>query len=801
MFDTFRFASLRALLPLVAGIALVGCGLFGSGDSNGDRPDGGVGDPCTSNAECGAAFVCAGGTCQLEGSVGLGGNCSANRDCGAELYCTPLGQCGPAGGGGVGDSCATGAECAKDLACELFGFGGTCQPAGSGDLGQACESSRDCLAGLACAADGVCKSPVDAYPPFTGAECVDEGAFRVYFEVPRAGTPPADFYRLPFPNDARVDATTGSVYLDDFPRPGPSFLGVDLIDLYVDALQADFRGWSSVAAVTFRFSGQLDFDSLENGANIRYIDVTPGVPEYASDRARSFSFTTGRGLYVCNNNFTIANEPHQPLRPGHTYAVYFTDQIRSSSSQAPVQDADFAALLSSTRPSGDPELESAWDQYQSFRDYLADQTINPATIAGAAVFTVADYVAPTAALSTAVQGTALPELKDLTLCDTGVTSPCADGGSRACGPADTDFYEVHGTYTVPIYQTGTPPYATPADGGGIVFNAAGVPQQVGTDDVCMVMMIPKTTKPVAGWPLAIYGHGTGGTFKGVVSNGVGRELASAGIAVFSWDGVVHGARRNGHPRDEDSLMFNVINPAAALYNNLQGAVDVMQAFRLGNVTAASVTGVPGTVDFDPANIFYFGHSQGSNVGIPALAVAPEPRAAVLSGAGGFLTQGILNKTSPVSAKSGLELLVGEEITSSHPMMTIWQTYFDPSDTVNFGPLLLNRPLGGGVTAKHILQTWSATDTYSPKATLNIMARSMQVNLAPPQLESIGSVTPTTRPVNDNKVTPDGNRTAVVLQYQAGDDYDGHFVAQRNANAVVDWLAFLTSAVGASPSIP
>ena len=59
---------------------------------------------------------------------------------------------------------------------------------------------------------------------------------------------------------------------------------------------------------------------------------------------------------------------------------------------------------------------------------------------------------------------------------------------------------------------------------------------------------------------------------------------------------------------------------------------------------------------------------------------------------------------------------------------------------------------------------------------------------------------TARPATNNKVTPDGNRTAVVIQYQAGDNYDGHFVAQRNSNAVADWLAFLTSAVGGTPQV-
>lgn len=783
-------------------LAFSGCSWL-KGDDTPAGPDGGVGDMCTGNSECGAAFICAGGFCQLAGSVGLGGPCSANRDCATDLFCTPQGVCGPAGGGDVGASCATGAECKKELVCVVFGFGGTCEMAGTSDLGGACTASTDCLAGLACAADSTCKGPGDAFPPFTGVECEpEETPFRVYFEVPRPGAPPADFFRLPFPNDARVDAT-GALNMDDFPRPGPGFLGVDLIDLYVDALEDDFRGFSSSASVTFRFSGQLDFDSIGAGAeNMHYIDITPGAPEFGNDRGRRFSYTTGRGLYLCNHAFTVGNDPHQPLLPGHTYAVYLTSSIRSAASEAPSQDADFAAVLAATRPTGDPALENAWDQYQPFRDYLADQNMAPSTIAGAAVFTVQDTTGPVEKLHTAVQGTPVPELKDLTLCANGVTSPCADGDSRICGAADPDFYEIHGRYTVPMYQQGTTPYATPADGGKIVFNASDVPEQNGSFDVCMVMMIPKqATKPAGGWPLVVYAHGTGGTFRGVVTNGAGRAIVtgSTPAAVFSFDGVVHGARRNGHSRDEDSLMFNVINPAAARDNNLQGAVDVMQAFRIPQVAAFNVTGVTGAIDFDPTKLFYFGHSQGSNVGVPAVAVSSEAKGAIFSGAGAYLTDGILNKTSPVDAKGALQFLLGEELTGSHPVMTIWQTYFDRSDTLNFAPLILDRP-PAGVPTKHVFMTWATDDTFSPRPTLNIMARAMRIPIANPTLEAIGQLNSIARPITLNKAAADTDRTAALFQYQS-DGYDGHFVSTRNPTAVVDWMAFLTSGFNGAPNVP
>ena len=76
---------------------------------------------------------------------------------------------------------------------------------------------------------------------------------------PAPGKPPADFYRLPFPNDIRVSG--GALDISDFPKPGPTPLGVDLVKLYVDTWTADFDGFSAAAGIAFRFSGNIDYNS------------------------------------------------------------------------------------------------------------------------------------------------------------------------------------------------------------------------------------------------------------------------------------------------------------------------------------------------------------------------------------------------------------------------------------------------------------------------------------------------------------------------------------------------------------
>jgi predicted esterase len=761
---------------------------------------------CTTNDECGSGEVCAAGRCVLEGSIGLGGMCSANRDCATGLFCSSNGVCAPSGTGEEGDPCASGADCAKDLVCELYGFGGTCVAPGAGDLGDTCESNRDCIAGLACGSGGTCVRAVDAYPPFTGVTCpADAAPFKVFFEVPRPGITLTDFFKLPFPNDARV-GTDGRLDLSDFPRPGPSILGIDLVDLYADALGEDFDGFSSVANVSFRFSKEFDFDTIgTNGANVHFVDVTdPAAPEFGDDRGRSFSYSTGAGLYECQHMFDVAPQRHDPLLPGHTYAVYLTSAIRSTAGEVPVLDADLAAVLGDTQPT-DATLARVWTQYTNFRAYLAANSMTAADIAGATVFTVQDTTGKMLRLGAQVEAGGLPVLSDLTLCDGSTPSPCEITGDteRVCGDSGGAFWEIHGRMSIPNYQQGTLPYDFPPMGGQIDYDVAGEPILAGTLEVCFALTVPKTTAPGGGWPLVVHAHGTGGSFKAAVNNGIAGELAAAtpAMATLTFDGIGHGERRGASTRDPDGLVFNVVNPRAARDNHLQGAVDVIQALRVAQVAPFDV-GAAGTVDFDATRVYYFGHSQGSNVGIPAIAATDLAPAVVFSGAGSYLSEGILSKTSPVNAKDALSYVIGEELSNGHPIMTIWQTFFDRIDPVNFDPLIVLRP-PPGTASKHVHMPWGQGDTYSPESTMNITARAMRLHLAEPVVAAITGLTTVARPVSENRAGGDGvDRTAACYQYTSDGSYDGHFVSTRNAAAITDWLEFLTSAAETgTPSVP
>jgi hypothetical protein len=133
-------------------------------------------------------------------------------------------------------------------------------------------------------------------------------------------------------------------------------------------------------------------------------------------------------------------------------------------------------------------------------------------------------------------------------------------------------------------------------------------------------------------------------------------------------------------------------------------------------------------------------------------------------------------------------------------MTIFQSFFDRSDPLNYNPLIITRP-PALIPSKHVYMSWGKGDTYTPRSTLEANARSLGLTPVGTLLDAY-DVTPIARPVTVNQAGGDSlMRTAGVFQYQPG-AYDGHFVATRNASAVSDWNAFLQSYIATgTPAIP
>jgi len=175
-------------------------------------------------------------------------------------------------------------------------------------------------------------------------------------------------------------------------------------------------------------------------------------------------------------------------------------------------------------------------------------------------------------------------------------------------------------------------------------------------------------------------------------------------------------------------------------------------------------------------------------------------AVVFSGHGSFLTHSLLDKTSPVNIAAGMTYLLQEALDPDHPVLTLFQSFFDRSDPLSSNPLVIARP-PGKIASKHVWMSMGTLDTYTPQSTLSASVASLGL----PQDGVVlldGPPPSTKRPASLDMTGGDGvKRTGLVTVYSP-DHYDGHFVATKNPAAIADWTAFLESYLTTgTPTVP
>src|SRR5262245_17381957 len=226
-----------------------------------------------------------------------------------------------------------------------------------------------------------------------------------------------------------------------------------------------------------------------------------------------------------------------------------------------------------------------------------------------------------------------------------------------------------GKYVSPDYQTAEqfiPPVGT----------RTGTPVVQGVNEVFFNLYLPSGPRPAGGWPVAIFGHGVGGSKQGGGGIGGGASLALAaslaerGIATIAINVVGHGfgplstltvkpsvgapvtflEGGRGIDQNGDGIIANNEGISAAprwsIFRDRDGqrqtVADLMQLVRVIEV-GVDVSG-DGVADLDPSRIYYLGQSLGGIYGTTFLAVEPSVHVGVLTVAGG-VAEG--NRLSPV----------------------------------------------------------------------------------------------------------------------------------------------------------
>jgi len=291
----------------------------------------------------------------------------------------------------------------------------------------------------------------------------------------------------------------------------------------------------------------------------------------------------------------------------------------------------------------------------------------------------------------------------------------------------TDFWTAEpGAYIPPFDQLGFSPDSTNVT----VFNPFPVLTDMQT--VPLLMTVPNAntgmSKPGAGWPTIIFGHGLQGNRSQVLA--IADTLASLGFAAIAIDAPLHGItpqnaslaplyventpfapianertfdvdyvnNQTGAPGPDgmvDSSGTHIINLASLLTsrdNARQMNVDL-------SVLAVTVPTIDidgdGLPDLDGSNVQYLGLSMGAILGTPFVAVEPTLSSAVLSVGMGGIARG-LNASQAIgpSIRAGLAAAGIVEGTADFELFfTLVQTVIDSADPINWGAeAALNHPI-------------------------------------------------------------------------------------------------------------
>jgi hypothetical protein len=229
--------------------------------------------------------------------------------------------------------------------------------------------------------------------------------------------------------------------------------------------------------------------------------------------------------------------------------------------------------------------------------------------------------------------------------------------------------------------------------------------------------------PAAGWPLAIYFHGSGGVSADVIDKGPtltagglpqqgrgpGWVLAGHGIASASSALPVNPERL---PGAGETAYLNLQNLPAMRDTFRQGVIE--QRTLLDALRNLRIPADCGGGHFDPDKLVAQGQSMGGMYANLVAAVEPRIRAAVPTGAGGFWTWFILITKLHDGLPDLVALLLNaaRPLTFMHPALHLIETAWEPADPFVSMPRLGRRPLSGH-PSRPVYEPVGKGDQYFP----------------------------------------------------------------------------------------
>lgn len=582
------------------------------------------------------------------------------------------------------------------------------------------------------------------------------------------------FFDAPWPSDART--TDGHPDLDGY--FGERARGGDLFTVY-QALGETMTGFATNPTVYFRFDGAIDESLLPTPAHsatadspIFLVDVDPHSAHRGEHVPVDFDFQIAETTFQPANLLAVQPVFGFALEPRTTYAVVVTTDIATRS------DA----------------FADVWDQggpdhalYVPLAEVLFDERVSTEDVAVATVFTTTDPTADVAAIAATIHDRMTPPSLDQEL-------HVAYRGDR--------YTAYQGSVLVPNWQRGAKPYAT--EGGGFVFDD-GVPVIAEWELTRFTLSVPTASAPAAGWPVAIFAHGTGGDDSDFANEpDVAKEpanvLARAGIAGIGISQPLQGDRWSSE--NVSAYVFNYVNPESGITSFRQGALDVVYLAELLAQAPQTFSSRGDTIVLDTTRLAFLGHSQGGMTGsIATPFLGDRVRGVMLSGAGGNTTLAVVHRKEPgLDIQAMLATLLGigdpDELDAFHPICAMLQLLSEPADPINYAPYWNREAPWWESTPQDVMMTEGLLDIYTPPEA----AETLAIAGGLPILDPVGQYSDGAvlrelvgggSSAHGNLEGWDGARVTGGLTQFANDD---HFAIYQDDDAVSLYQGFLATAV-------
>jgi len=463
--------------------------------------------------------------------------------------------------------------------------------------------------------------------------------------------------------------------------------------------------------------------------------------------------------------------------------------------------------LAKRAPKGEAE-QKADALYAPLWPVLDAMGVASSEVAAATVFTTGDVVAEQFELSTK-----LVDKYDLSI----------DGLALEADAGAPDVCILRGSIEYPQFQKGVPSFNTE---GRFEMGADGLPVEQRKETAPIVIVLPKTEMPAAGYPLVLNIHGSGGWSiamirpvgdDGLPGDPIGPALPYAfrGFAVAGSAMPLNPERKVGATEIE---YLNANNLAALRDTFRQGQIELrlfLEALTklqidpsvLGGCTGPTLPAGATKFKLDPASLFVTGQSMGGLYTNQLAAIEPLLRAAVPTGAGGHWTQFIINTPLNKGAIPGLLKVVLQSgpLSMLHPALAMGAGALEAADPIVYAPRIAKRPLPGH-PARPIYEPMAPNDSYFPTVTYDAMVlayghqqagtaqwTSMQDALALSGLDGLIDF-----PVEDNLTSETGAKyTGVAIQFEpkslpGGAPVDGHAIYVYRDDEKHQYSCFLRS---------